>query len=52
MRFRFARFIPFEPFVTDLDIGPAVEGCFGFCMCYRIPMHTLTNQSQVPNVLS
>ena len=51
MRFRFACVIPFEPFVTDLDIGPAI-GAVSATARGRFPMHTLTNQSQVPNVLS
>ena len=41
MRFRFARFTPAEPFVSDLDIGPALEDCLGAARC-RIPMHTPT----------
>ena len=41
MRFRFARFTPAEPFVSDLDIGPALEDCLATAR-RRIPMHTPT----------
>ena len=38
MRFRFARFTPAKPFVSDLDIGPALEDCLATAR-RRIPMH-------------
>ena len=38
MRFRFARFTPAEPFVSDLDIGPALEDCLATAR-HRFPMH-------------
>ena len=38
MRFRFARFTPAEPFVSDLDIGPAV-GAVSATARHRFPMH-------------
>ena len=41
MRFHFARFSPAEPFVSNLDIGPALEDCLGAAR-RRIPIHTPT----------
>ena len=41
MRFCFARFTLAEPFVSDLDIGPALEDCLATARrCF--PMHTPT----------
>ena len=41
MRFRFACFSPAKLFVSDLDIGPALEDCLGTAR-RRFPMHTPT----------
>ena len=41
MRFHFARFSPAKPFVSNLDIGPALEDCLATAR-RRIPMHTPT----------
>ena len=38
MRFHFARFSPAKPFVSNLDIGPALEDCLATAR-RRIPMH-------------
>ena len=51
MRFRVARFTPAEPFVSDLDIGPALEDCLATAR-RRIPMHTPTKPGSGSTYLS